>query len=46
MVIDPIHEAVNFLERQLKVKPVVAIILGTGLGGLAKEIDETSQHPV
>lgn len=41
MVIDPIHEAVHFLERQLKVKPVVAIILGTGLGGLAKEIDET-----
>ncbi|MBK9046293.1 MAG: purine-nucleoside phosphorylase [Bacteroidetes bacterium] len=45
MLIDPIHDAVHFLERQLKAKPVVAIILGTGLGGLAKEIDDTLSIP-
>ncbi len=45
MAIDPIHAAAHFLERQLKAKPVVAIILGTGLGGLAKEIDEAISIP-
>lgn len=45
MVVDPIHEAANFLGQQLKVKPVVAIILGTGLSGLAKEIDVALNIP-
>ncbi len=33
-----IDEAVNFLRTKTQQKPAVGIILGTGLGGLAKEI--------
>ena len=34
-----IKEAVGFLKKNTGVSPTVGIILGTGLGGLAKEID-------
>ena len=33
-----LKEAVNFIRTRTKMKPDVGIILGTGLGGLAKEI--------
>ena len=39
MILDPIHNAVHFIERQVTVKPEVAIILGTGLAGLINEIE-------
>lgn len=35
---DQIKEAVNFIRRYTKMQPRIGIILGTGLGGLAKEI--------
>ena len=34
-----IEEAVAYLNKQTKIKPSVGIILGTGLGGLVKEIE-------
>lgn len=36
---DRIVEAKKFIERRSKVKPKIGIILGTGLGALAKEIE-------
>ncbi len=33
-----IKEAINFIRRYTKMQPRIGIILGTGLGGLAKEI--------
>ena len=35
---DQINEATAYLRRQTKMKPEIGIILGTGLGGLVKEI--------
>lgn len=37
-----IKEAVNFIRRCTKMRPDIGIILGTGLGGLAKEIKKTA----
>lgn len=34
-----IYEAVNFIKTRTKLSPKTAIILGTGLGGLAKELE-------
>ncbi|MEK6570254.1 MAG: purine-nucleoside phosphorylase, partial [Bacteroidota bacterium] len=33
-----IKEAVDFIRTRTKMKPDIGIILGTGLGGLAKEV--------
>src|SRR5437879_13063922 len=35
---DQIKDAVSFIRRHTKMRPQIGIILGTGLGGLAKEI--------
>jgi len=35
---EKIHDAVNFIRKHTEMRPSVGIILGTGLGGLAKEI--------
>lgn len=35
---DQIKEAVNFIRQYTRMQPKIGIILGTGLGGLAKEI--------
>jgi purine-nucleoside phosphorylase len=40
-----IAETVGALQSRLKVQPKIGIILGTGLGGLAKEIDSHSTIP-
>ena len=41
MTIENIREAVSFIQSKTEVSPVVGIILGTGLSGLASEIDAT-----
>lgn len=44
-----INEAVGFLKKQTAIRPTVGIILGTGLGGLVKEmevIDEVSYEHI
>jgi len=40
-----ILEARNFVRKRTSIKPQVAIILGTGLGGLAKEITRAVRIP-
>lgn len=37
---DQIEEAVTYIRRHTKMRPDVGIILGTGLGGLVKEIEK------
>lgn len=34
-----INEAVQFIRTKTQMRPKIGIILGTGLGGLVKEID-------
>lgn len=38
-MLEKIKEAVDFLLSQTQIKPEIGVILGTGLGGLVKEID-------
>jgi len=38
-MLEKIKEAYNYIQSQTSVKPTVGIILGTGLGGLVKEIE-------
>ncbi len=38
--LDQIKEAVSFLKKKVKKQPAIGIILGTGLGRLANEIDK------
>ena len=38
-MLEQIQEAVNFIQSKTKVQPDFGIILGTGLGGLVKEIE-------
>lgn len=40
-----IRETIEYLETRIAVKPEIGIILGTGLGGLVKEIDITHTIP-
>ena len=40
MLYDQIQEAVAFLRKQTSFEPAVGFILGTGLSGLADDIDE------
>ena len=42
-MIEKIREAADFLKSKVEVKPVLGIVLGTGLGNLAKEIDVQSE---
>lgn len=42
---DKIQEAVNFIRLQVNVSPRVAIILGTGLGGLVADLSVNSTIP-
>ena len=42
---DQIQEATKFLQSRWKVTPTVGIILGTGLGGLAEEIQDAVKIP-
>jgi purine-nucleoside phosphorylase len=39
MLLEQMKEAVEFINAQTEVKPGIGIILGTGLGGLVKEIE-------
>jgi purine-nucleoside phosphorylase len=45
LLYDRIQDAVRVVRREAKVKPDVAIILGTGLGGLADEISVEAAIP-
>ncbi|MCK5579049.1 MAG: purine-nucleoside phosphorylase [Planctomycetes bacterium] len=40
-----INEAADFIRKKIKIKPAIGIILGTGLGGLAKEISQPVNIP-
>jgi len=42
-MLEKIKETTNFIQSQTDFKPEIGIILGTGLGGLAKEIDLVHQ---
>ncbi|MFN6086506.1 MAG: purine-nucleoside phosphorylase [Fluviicola sp.] len=39
MLLEQMKEAVDFINSRTEIKPSIGIILGTGLGGLVKEID-------
>lgn len=38
-MLEKFHESVNYLKGKTKIEPTIGIILGTGLGGLVKEIE-------
>lgn len=40
-MLESINQAVDFIKQQTNVEPEIGIILGTGLGGLVKEIEIT-----
>ena len=40
---DKIHEAVSYIQKYISATPQVGVILGTGLGGFAKEIEIDAQ---
>jgi purine-nucleoside phosphorylase len=44
-MLETIQEAASFLKGKTAVKPTVGIILGTGLGGLVKEIEVIDEVP-
>lgn len=44
-MLNRIQEAVDFIQTKTQVKPEFGIILGTGLGGLVKEIDIIDEIP-
>ena len=39
MLLEQIKSTAEFIKRQISVTPEIGIILGTGLGGLVKEIE-------
>jgi len=42
-MLEQFNESVAFIQSKTNVKPTIGIILGTGLGGLVKEIDVTNE---
>lgn len=44
-MLEKFNESVNYLKSRTKVEPTVGIILGTGLGGLVKEIEIIDEIP-
>jgi purine-nucleoside phosphorylase len=44
-MLEQFKESVAFIESKTKVKPTIGIILGTGLGGLVKEINVIDEIP-
>ena len=45
MLLEQMKEAADFISANTQVKPTVGIILGTGLGGLVKEIEIINEIP-
>ncbi|MBI3238876.1 MAG: purine-nucleoside phosphorylase [Flavobacteriia bacterium] len=45
MLLEQMKEAADFISANTNVKPTVGIILGTGLGGLVKEIEIINEIP-
>lgn len=41
-MIDKIEEAANYIETKINIKPEIALILGSGLGVLAEEIEDST----
>ena len=39
MLLEQMKEAADYINSKTQVKPSIGIILGTGLGGLVKEIE-------
>jgi purine-nucleoside phosphorylase len=44
-MLEKINEAVSFIQSKTNINPTIGIILGTGLGGLVKEINVTNEIP-
>jgi purine-nucleoside phosphorylase len=44
-MLEKFNESVNYLKGRTKVEPTIGIILGTGLGGLVKEIEIIDEIP-
>lgn len=44
-MIDEVREAVHFLEKSIKLKPTVGIVLGSGLGSFVREIKNQQTFP-
>jgi purine-nucleoside phosphorylase len=44
-MLEQFNESVNYLKSRTKVQPSIGIILGTGLGGLVKEIEIIDEIP-
>ena len=40
-----LDDAVGFIREQVKVEPLVGIVLGSGLGGLADELEDRTEIP-
>ena len=45
MLLEQMKEAADFISNRTQVKPTIGIILGTGLGGLVKEIEIIDEIP-
>lgn len=45
MLLEQMKEAVDFINSRTEIKPSIGIILGTGLGGLVKEIEVINEIP-
>ena len=44
-MLEKFNETVNYLKSKTQVQPTIGIILGTGLGGLVKEIEIIDEIP-
>ena len=43
--LNKVNESLAFLERETELRPHIAVVLGTGLGGLADKIEAAAVIP-